>query len=164
MGDSLGNAKAGALVGAGVGAVTGAAVGDSLDEIDAQNRQLIAQQLHRAVRPGAATSDEVIAMSQAGVDSQLIINHIRNNGVVSPPDVNGILRLSAAGVPTPVIEAMQKPPAPPAAVRVAAVPAPVVVEEHHYFGPPIFLAPARRLHYRRARPGGVSWGFSFSSD
>jgi hypothetical protein len=160
VGDSLGDAGAGALVGAGVGAITGAAIGDSLDEIDARNRQQIAQQMGRTVRPGAATSDEVIAMNQAGVDPQLIVNHIRNNGVAAPPNVDEILRLSSAGVPTRVIEAMQSPPP---QVRVASAPPPIIVEERHYFSPPVIFAPSRRYFHRRPR-SGVSWGLSFSSD
>ncbi len=160
VGDALGDAEAGAVIGAGVGAVTGATVGNSLDEIDAQNRRQIAQQLGRTVRAGAATEDEVIAMSQAGVDQTLIINHIRNNGVAAPPDVNAILRLSQAGVSTRVIEAMQSPP--PRPVAAVTRPTPIIVEEHHYYSPSTIFGPIRRIGYRRSKPG-LTWGLSYSS-
>jgi hypothetical protein len=162
VGDSVGEAGAGAAIGAGVGALTGAAVGSSLDEIDARNRAQIAQQLGRPVSSGAVTVEEVIAMSQAGVAEPLIASHIRNNGVVAPPTTDDLLRLSSAGVPTSVIQAMQSPPRP---VAVAPAPTPVIVEEYHYGPPPYYYHPHDHFHYRhrhRPRPH-VGWGVSFSS-
>ncbi|MBC7337434.1 MAG: hypothetical protein H5U01_14365, partial [Clostridia bacterium] len=67
VGNAAGNTLAGTAIGAGVGALAGSAVGDSLDEMEAQNRALIAQQLGREIPAGAVTFDDVIAMTKAGV-------------------------------------------------------------------------------------------------
>lgn len=160
VGDSVGEAGAGAAIGAGVGALTGAAIGDSLDEIDAKNRAQIAAHMGRAVQPGAATLDDVVSMSRAGVDKRLIVSHIRNNGVAAPVTATDVIFLHEQGVPTEVIEAMQAPPPRPV---VAQQPPPqrVIVEERHYdYGPP------RVYHQfygrpRHARSPRVGWGFSF---
>jgi len=162
VGDSVGDAGAGAAIGAGVGAITGATVGGSLDEIDAKNRAQIAAQLGRAPQAGSVTREEVIAMSQAGVEPRLIVTHIRNNGLATPVTAADVIYLHEQGVATDVIEAMQAPP--PVRTATAPVvpqPAPVIIEEHHY-GPPWFgyyyhHGPHRPYYRPRAR-----WGFTFS--
>ncbi|NMC20779.1 MAG: hypothetical protein GYA33_10205 [Thermogutta sp.] len=162
VGNAVGSTAAGAALGAGVGAVAGSAIGDSLDEIEAQNRAAIAQQLGREIQPGQVTYEDVIAMTRAGVAEELILTHIRNNGMVYPPGVDEIIRLQQEGVSTAVIKAMQEPPRrPPASTPSTVVirePAPpVVVHEYHdyWWGPPVY----RRYHYRRPPPPpGVSFG------
>lgn len=138
IGSQTGSAGAGAAIGAGLGALTGSVFGSQMDEVAAQNRAAIAAQLGRQVTPGAATSAEVIAMSQAGVDPQLIINYIQTSGVAAPATAQDVIYLHQQGVATPVIQAMQTPVAP-------AVPpgggGPVVVEEVHHYGPPVFYGP-----------------------
>ena len=69
VGNAVGDTAAGALIGAGVGALGGAAVGSAIDEVQAQNRAEIAAAMGRQVQPGAATIEEVVAMSQQGVDA-----------------------------------------------------------------------------------------------
>ncbi|GAB4130272.1 glycine zipper domain-containing protein [Thermopirellula anaerolimosa] len=161
VGNAVGSTAAGAALGAGVGAIAGAAIGDSLDEIEAQNRAAIAQQLGRELQPGRVTYDDVIAMTKAGVAEELILTHIRNNGMVYPPGVDEIIRLQQEGVSTAVIKAMQEPPRRPASSTPSTVvirePAPpVVVHEYHdyWWGPPVY----RRYHYHRPPPPGVSFG------
>jgi len=161
VGNAVGSTAAGAVLGAGVGTIAGAAVGSSLDEIEAQNRAAIAQQLGRELRPGQVTYDDVVAMTRAGVAEELIVTHIRNNGMVYPPGVDEIIRLQQEGVSTAVIKAMQEPPRrPPASAPSTVVirePAPpVVVHEYHdyWWGPPVY----RRYHYHRPPPPGVSFG------
>ena len=157
IGDATGgNAGTGALIGAGLGALTGATVGDAMDEMQARNRAEIAAQLGRQVQAGAATSEEVVSMTHAGVDPRLIQNYVRTSGVSRPLTANDVIYLHNQGVASDVIQVMQSPPAPTA---VAAVPPPVVVEEH-YYGPP----PCYRPHfgyYRHPRRGPrTSFGFS----
>jgi hypothetical protein len=166
VGNAVGNTGAGALIGAGAGALGGALVGDALDDIEARNRAQIAHQMAAAnmrVPAGAATANDVVQMTQAGVSPDLIVNHIRANGTAGPLQSGDVIFLTQQGVHPNVIAAMQNPP-----VRVAAAPAvvpgPVVVEhvapapvivEEHFYGPPRFYH-----HHHHPRPHGVSWGVS----
>ena len=162
IGDALGNTGAGAAIGAGVGALSGAAIGGSLDEIEAKNRAMIAAQLGREVRAGAVTIDDVVMMSGAGVDDELIINHIRANGMTRVPGPHELVNLKNNGVSTPVIRAMQEPPPRPRTETVVIerpTPAPVIVEEYHY-GPPMYHRPPY-YHYRHRPEPRVGWGVSF---
>jgi len=164
VGSAVHNPGAGAAIGAGVGALTGAAVGSGMDEIEAKNRAAIAAQMGREIPPGAVTIDDVIAMSRAGVAEDLIINHIRANGMVRPPNTQDLIALQQQGVSTRVIAAMQEPPPvrrEPVYVAEPA-PAPVIVEEYHYGPPWYYRPPYYRYHYYHHRPG-VSWGLSFSN-
>ena len=162
VGDKVGDAGAGAAIGAGIGALTGAVAGQALDDIQAQNRAAIATQLGREVQPGAASIDEVIAMSQAGVDPRLITTYIQNSGGTGPLAASDVIHLHQQGVATEVIQAMQAPR--PAPVRTTTLPGrPVIIEEHHYdYGPPICRP---HLHYRRHahRRPNFGWGFSISN-
>lgn len=165
VGDALGNAGAGTAIGAGVGALTGAAIGQSMDEVEANNRAMIAAQLGREVRAGAVTFDDVIMMTQAGVDEELIVTHIRANGAARVPGTQDLIHLQQQGVSTRVIRTMQEPPQPRQAKTVVVrepSPPPVVVEEHYYESP--FWGPRyyRPPHYRHRRPEPrVGWGISF---
>ena len=81
---AVGNTGAGAAIGAGVGALSGAAIGNSMDEVEAKNRAMIAQQLGRQVDPNAVTVADVIAMTRANVNEDLVINHIHAHGMAAP--------------------------------------------------------------------------------
>src|SRR5438105_11981661 len=63
VGHQFHNTGAGAVIGAGAGALTGAVVGNKIDESEARNRALIEQRLGYAVRPGAVSIEDVIAMT-----------------------------------------------------------------------------------------------------
>ncbi len=166
VGSTVGKAGAGAAIGAGVGALTGAAVGSSLDEIEAKNRAMIAAQLGREVRPGSATIEDVLMMSQAGVDDELIINHIRMNGVQRVPGPHELVTLKQQGVSASVIRAMQEAgnrPPPSTTTTVITRPAPpVIVEEYHYGPPPpCWPPPHYAFRYHAHRRPVYSWGFTF---
>lgn len=158
VGNQFGHTGAGAAIGAAAGALTGAAVGGSLDDIEARNRAMIASQLGRQVPPGAVTTDDVIVMSQAGISQELIINHIRANGVAAPLQTSDLIALQQQGVSTPVISAMQTAP-PPGPVVVAQQPVQTVVYEEPYFVAP-YPVPYRHCYH----PRQVGWGISVSSD
>jgi hypothetical protein len=166
VGNAVGNTAAGALVGAGVGALGGAAVGSAIDEAQAQNRAELAAVMGRQVQPGAATVEEVVAMSQQGVAAPLISNYVRTSGMARPVTAADVIYLHNAGVATDVIQVMQTPPAPQAAAPIIAqAPAPVIVEEHYYdpfYGPHYGYYHGPR--YRHCGPPGphVSWGVSFT--
>lgn len=161
IGDATGgSAGTGALIGAGLGALTGATVGEAMDEMQAQNRAEIAAQLGRQVQSGAATMDEVVAMTRSGVDPQLIKNYVRTSGVQRPLTADDVIFLHNNGVSTDVITVMQNPPQ---RTAVAAVPPPPVVVEEHYYGPPHcgprFGPHFGYYHHARRRPR-TSFGFS----
>ncbi len=161
IGDATGgSAGTGALIGAGLGALTGAAVGESMDELQARNRAEIAAQLGRQVQSGAATMDEVVAMTRTGVDPQLIKNYVRTSGVQRPLSADDVIFLHNNGVSTDVITVMQNPPA---RTAVASVPPPVVVEEHYYGPPPcgpLHCSPHFGYYHHARRRPRTSFGFS----
>ena len=162
VGNAVGNTGAGAAIGAGVGALSGAAIGSGMDEIEARNRAQIEAQLGHRVLPGAVSIDDVVAMNQSGVDSELIVTHIRSHGMVGPLTSSDLIFLQQQGVPTRVVQAMQEMPQQVAAVQpVVATAPPVIVEEHYYAPPPYWGPPCYRPYYGRPpRRGGVSWGVS----
>jgi hypothetical protein len=159
VGEAAGNRGAGTALGAGIGAITGAAIGSEMDAEEAQNRAIIEQRLGRQLAAGAATPQEVVNMTAAGVDDPVIINYIRSRGIAAPLGANDLIALKQQGVSAAVIEAMQTAtPAQVAAATVVAEPAPrpVVVKEYHY-GP--CVPPPYRIHRpRHVRPGvHVMW-------
>lgn len=164
VGNAVGNTAAGALVGAGVGAIGGAVVGSAIDDVRAQNRAEIAAIMGRQVQAGAATPEEVIAMSRSGVAPPLIQNYVRTSGMARPLTAQDVIYLHQNGVPDDVIAVMQNPPAPAPAMApvaavpmVAAAPPPVIVEEH-YYAPP-YYGPRWRHHHYHHGPS-VGWGIS----
>lgn len=159
VGSATGDAGTGALVGAGVGALTGNLVGSALDDIEARNRAEIAAQLGRPVAQGAATPEEVVAMSRAGVSPSLIVNYINTSGVARPVGAQDVIYLTQQGVAPEVIQAMQTPRVAPAAVAIAAPPPPPIIVEEFY-GPPYgYCGPPHHFHHYPR----VGWGISVSS-
>jgi hypothetical protein len=160
VGNAVGDTAAGALIGAGVGALGGAAVGGAIDDVQAQNRAEIAAQMGRQVQVGAATIEEVVAMSRSGVDARLIQNYVRTSGMARPLAANDVIYLHNNGVSPDVIQAMQSPPTPQLGPPVIMGQSPPVIVEEHYYAPP----PAIGYHYHRGPrhcgPPGVSWGVS----
>jgi hypothetical protein len=160
VGNAVGNTAGGALIGAGVGAIGGAVVGTAIDDVQAQNRAEIAAQLGRQVQAGAATMEEVVTMTRAGVDPRLVQNYVRTSGMVRPVTAQDVIYLHQNGVPADTIVVMQNPPTPAVAPvpMVAAAPTPVIVEEH-YYAP--HCGPHWRHHHFHRGPS-VSWGISVS--
>jgi hypothetical protein len=152
IGRASGHTAAGAVIGAAAGAVGGNLVGTAIDNDEAKNRAVIAAQLGRPVAQGTATPDEVIAMTRAGVDQQLIINYVNSAGMAQAITAQDVIYLNGQGVSTPVIQAMQTPRVP---VPVAAAP-PVVVEEYPYG---YYYDPYWHPYYHCYRPGPrFGWG------
>jgi hypothetical protein len=139
IGNATGHTGAGALIGAGVGAVTGGLVGSGLDNIEARNRAQIAAQMGRPVPTGAVSTNDVVAMTKAGVDPDLIVAHIRANGVARPMQANELIMLQQEGVCKPVIQTLQSTP--PAGTNVAqavplVAPQPMYAAPYYYPPPP----------------------------
>ncbi len=164
IGNATGNTGAGAAIGAGIGALTGAAVGQGMDEMAAQNRAQIAAQLGRPVHGGAATTDEVIAMSRAGVEPQLIKNYIRTSGVTAPLSADQVIQLHNQGVATDVIQVLQTPaPHAMAAIPSVGPTGPTTIIEEHYYGPPPFPRPYCGPHRVYSPRRHLHWGVSVSN-
>jgi hypothetical protein len=108
VGHALGNTGAGALVGAGVGVLGGAAIGSNIDESEARNRAIIAARLGRQLAAGAVSPEDVVAMSRAGVNEEVIVNQIRAHGVSRPLQTADLIGLQQQGVSPRVIEVMQQ--------------------------------------------------------
>lgn len=158
VGDAVGNTAGGALVGAGLGAIAGGAIGSGMDEVEARNRAMIEQQIGRALPAGGVTVADAINMSRSGVDPDLIVNHIRGNGVGQKLSANDLIALQQEGIDKRVITALQTTP-PPQVVPQGGPPPNVIVEEH-YYGPP------RRIYhpyYAPPPPPPIGVGFSYHS-
>jgi outer membrane lipoprotein SlyB len=162
VGDASGNAGAGALIGSALGAVTGAVVGEGIDADVARSKAEIEARMGRQMQ-GAVTPQDVIAMTQAGLSDDVIVTHIRANGMAQPLAVNDLIGLRNMGVRDSVINAMQQTPprlAQSTAVYPAyPVPAHGVIVEHYYqpWCPP--PRPAFHVHQHRPR-GQVHWGIA----
>jgi Glycine zipper len=161
VGNAVGETAGGAAIGAGIGALTGNAIGGAMDDIEARNRAAIAAQMGRPVTQGAATVGEVVAMTRAGVDPQLIGNYVNNSGMAQPINAQDVIYLTQQGVRPDVIQTMQTPrvaQAPPAVI-VPPPPGPVIIEEYPY-GPPCGYPPP--FYHRHHHGPRVGWGVSFS--
>jgi hypothetical protein len=113
------------------------------------------------VPPGTVSLPDVIAMSKAGVNEELIVNHIRANGLAHPMQSGDLITLQQNGVSTRVISALQAAPQPGAPAPLAPVP-PMVGPGYYpypYYAPygPYWAPPP--YYYYRPRPV-VGWGVS----
>ena len=59
-------------------------------------------------RPEPLTSEEVVALAKSGKTSKDIIEEIKRTDTVIPLSASEIVRLSAAGVPTEVLDHLQR--------------------------------------------------------
>jgi outer membrane lipoprotein SlyB len=158
VGNAVGNTGAGAAIGAGVGALSGAAVGGSLDEIEARNRAEIEARLGRPAPAGAVSNDDVIAMSRAGVNEEVIINHVHSHGMAAPLQASDLIFLQQNGVSTRVVQAMQAPPPAAGPMMMQGPPQPVIVQQPVYYAPPPYWGPPP--YYRPYPRPAVGWGVS----
>jgi outer membrane lipoprotein SlyB len=165
VGDATGHPGAGAVIGSAVGAITGAAVGSGIDADVARSKAEIEARLGRQMQ-GAVTPQDVIAMTQAGLSDDVIVTHIRANGLAQPLQVNDLIGLRNVGVRDSVINAMQQTPpriaqvtqAVPAYPAYPGYPAPVVVERYYQPWPP--PPPPAAFYYRSGPHGRAGWGVS----
>ena len=177
-GAAVGDPLIGAALGAGVGAATGAVVGNAIDDVEARNRAEIAARLGRPAPNGAVTTQDVVAMTHAGVSEEIIATHIRTHGLAASLGANDLISLQQLGVSPRVIQAMQTAPGPGSGTLIAADPQPYPVAVYpapppviyEPVPPPIIVGPYGpppppwRRHPHGHRHGGVSWGVSLSSD
>src|SRR5262245_50986258 len=164
VGEHNGNALAGAVIGSAAGAIAGSAIGEGIDADIARNNAIIEERMGRQLA-GAVTTADVVGMSQSGLSGEVIVTHIRANGMAQRPQAGDLIALKNQGVSDRVLNAMQQPPAPRVSQATYAAPPPVIVEEHYYgrpYPPPYWGHRHHHHFHSHHRRPGVSWGFSFS--
>ncbi len=168
IGKNNGNTAAGAAIGTAVGALTGAAIGDSVDTDIAWNNAA-AQHRYAAQTARAVTVQDVISMTHAGLSDDVIVTHIRANGIVRRPQPTDLITMSNSGVRDAAIRAMQTAPLANAAPVATPTYRPrVIVQEHHYVTPRCYAPTWHHGHHwshhhvhPHHRGPSVRWGFSF---
>ncbi len=162
LGDQSGHAAGGALIGSAVGALTGSAIGDSMDEEVARRTAMVENQRRLA---NAVSTTDVTAMATSGLGDEVIVNHIRANGVRAALTPSQIIELHENGVSETIINAMQEEAARQSTRPVLVGGPPVIVEEPYvvptYCGPGPYRYYHRAPYYYRRRPG-VRWGFTYA--
>lgn len=140
VGAAIGNAKgdtlAGTAIGSAVGAVAGAVVGDSIDQRN------LRQEPAGVMGTPHATPSDLVSMANAGIGSEVLIQHVQANGFAGPLTPADLVWMKQQGIQDSVLRviqdaAQQRNSVPP------LEPAPLVVEEHYYARPPF-----RRVHPR----------------
>jgi hypothetical protein len=154
IGKHNGETTAGALLGGAVGLIAGSAIGKAQDDAQARQQayyqQQAQQQALRAVSP-----QDVVMMTQNGVDPQIIITQIHRNGVTRRIEVSDVISLHQQGVSEPVINALQNAPVATVVVPAPVYPRPVVVQEHYYVSPPpVYYRAYPHYHHRHGHPRG----------
>lgn len=105
------NRGEGALIGAGVGAITGNLLGQSQDRADERQAAAGAAVAARASQQAAAmavTNYDLVGMSRAGVNDDLIISTIRTRGAQLDLSPQALISLKQNGVSDRVVLAAQQ--------------------------------------------------------
>lgn len=151
IGAATGRPLLGAAIGGLAGTAGGALIGNEADKDEAKKREIIhAQQVADAQAAGQRIGiTDVIEMSKAGQDPQIIINQIRNTRStfqLSSADLN---LLKANGVSDRVIAEMQVARAAAPRTVVVQEPAPVVYDSPVYVrpSPVVVVGPPRPYYY-----------------
>lgn len=102
IGKAAGNTGAGALLGAGVGALAGAAVGNAEDRREHREAVVAAS----ATASGPMSTNDVIKLTQSGVNEVTIIKQIQSTRTVFQLTPDDVVSLKSYGVSDNVINAM----------------------------------------------------------
>ena len=106
IGSPNGNSEEGAIIGALAGGLTGATIGNQADQAEFRQRQA-ANERAAIARQAAVTLDQVVQMSESGLNEELIINQIKTQGMATPVSTNDLIQLKNYGVSDSVIRQMQ---------------------------------------------------------
>ena len=98
---------AGAIIGSTAGALLGSAAGQANERHEAEITAFEQQHLEHAV-----TLNQILAMTQAGVDDAVIISRIKTNGPAQTLNTDDIISLSKSQVAASVISSYQARPTP----------------------------------------------------
>jgi hypothetical protein len=155
IGHAVGNTGAGAAIGAGAGALTGAAVGANKDDQEAHAQAAADQMRAQQAMAAAVTVTDVVAMTQARVEENVIVDRIHTHGIAAPLQTNDVIYLHQQGVSPNVIAAMQSQP----------VATQMVQPAQYYYPPPGAVYVDGAYYYERPHyyypPPAVGVGFSF---
>lgn len=105
------NRGEGALIGAGVGALTGNLLGRSKDRADEQRVAVGAaatSQLNQQALAMAVTNYDLVSMTRAGLDDEVIISAMRSRGAQLDLSPQGLIALKQSGVSDRVVIAAQQ--------------------------------------------------------
>lgn len=147
----------GAAVGGLIGTTIGALAGDAADRDEARIRQAQLEASQPVVGP--LSLEEIVRLTERGVEDQIIINQIRTSGTRYNLNPDTILWLQDHRVAPAVVREMQ--------ATARREPRSVYVERDVYGPPPVVyervpvVVPVGPRHYH-PRPGfsvGASWGF-----
>ena len=127
IGEDGGDALPGALIGGAIGALSGAMVGDSMDQQQAYRQAVVYDQQQQIAQ--AVTFADVVAMTRAGLDDEVIVTQIRTKGMRQALTTGDLIMLKQQGVSDRTITAMQQYRHP------VAVASPVVVDSYRYYQP-----------------------------
>ncbi|MES2344443.1 MAG: glycine zipper domain-containing protein [Chlamydiota bacterium] len=106
-GGLIGGSATGALIGGAVGAAGGALIGYALDQQDRDNlQQQSPQTLNRIDHGQQLSTNDVKAMSKAGIKDDVIINQIHSTNSVFYLSADQIIDLKDSGVSQNVINYM----------------------------------------------------------
>ncbi len=156
----------GVLIGGAVGAIAGGLLGNQQDQLNQQRYRYRQQQAYRqAVDFSSGVSiNDVVALSQSGVASSIVIQQIQTNGVKQRIGVNEIIALHQQGVNKEVIGVMQQARLAGVESRVQKAPVrtvyqtrpvvvhqPIVVERYVPVRPPYGSHPHSRPRYSSPR-------------
>jgi outer membrane lipoprotein SlyB len=154
IGKHNGETAVGALIGGAAGLVAGSAIGKAQDNAQARQQayyqQQWQQQQQQALR--AVSTQDVVLMTQQGVDPQIIITQIHRNGVARRLEVADVIALHQQGVSEPVISALQNAPLATVVAPAQVYSRPVVVQ--HYVAPaPVYYHTYPHYHHHHHRHG-----------
>lgn len=111
IGHQSGHKEAGALIGGLTGGLTGAAVGNAKDvreERDAALTHAAHVQASRRAAERALTNNDVISMSQNGLNDDIILNAIRTRGGQFRTNSEALIHMQSAGVSNRVMMEVQQ--------------------------------------------------------
>lgn len=131
----------GALIGGAVGAIAGGLLGNAKDQNVSRHRYYQHRAYHQRQQQigRAATLNDVVSMSRNGLSDAVIVNHIRNNGIIGHVGTHEIISLHNNGVSEYVISAMQQAPqagSPRETIVVEQPVRPQVIVHKEYVVPP----------------------------
>ena len=166
LGDKRGNALGGAVLGNGGRCARGHAIGDSMDA-EVERRQALIEAKTGRRMAGLVTTTDVTTMVTSGLSDDVVINHIRANGVAAPLTPGDIIEMHDLGVSEKVINAMQQTSARQVMPPPVTYAAPVIVEDPYVVAPywhPRPFWPGPGPYHRPHRRPGMTWGFSYPTE
>lgn len=106
IGSHDGKSTEGALIGGIAGGVLGSAIGNQNDRFN-QSQDHYSQQQRTDAFESAVTMEQVVQMTNSGLNEDLIINQIKTKGIRQSPSTDDLISLKNSGVSDAVIRQIQ---------------------------------------------------------